>query len=60
MIMIHGDNKGLVMPPRVAPVQIVLVPLFFKNKDNSELKKKAAEIVNDLQSQGFRFVSESV
>ena len=31
MIMIHGDNKGLVLPPRVAPVQIVVIPISHKN-----------------------------
>jgi prolyl-tRNA synthetase len=32
MIMVHGDDKGLVMPPRVAPVQVVVVPIV-KTKD---------------------------
>lgn len=27
MIMVHGDNKGLVLPPRVAPLQVVVVPI---------------------------------
>jgi prolyl-tRNA synthetase len=30
MIMIHGDDKGLVMPPKVAPIQIIIVPIPFK------------------------------
>ena len=32
MVMYHGDNKGLVLPPRVANVQIVIVPIPFKGK----------------------------
>ena len=31
-VMVHGDNKGLVLPPRVAPVQVVLVPIYIKDK----------------------------
>jgi len=34
MIMVHGDNDGLVLPPRVAPVQVIIVPIYTKtNKD---------------------------
>jgi prolyl-tRNA synthetase len=34
MIFTHGDDKGLVLPPRVAPIQVVFVPIWFeKNKD---------------------------
>jgi prolyl-tRNA synthetase len=27
MIMVHGDDKGLVLPPRVAPIQVVIIPI---------------------------------
>lgn len=54
MIMTHGDNKGLIMPPRVAPIQVVMVPIFYKDKPNDELKKKAQEIIEELKSKGFR------
>jgi len=34
MIMVHGDNKGLVLPPRIAPTQVIIVPVYTKtNKD---------------------------
>ena len=33
MIMIHGDDRGLVLPPRMAPIQVVIVPILFSNKD---------------------------
>ena len=32
LVGIHGDNKGLVMPPEVAPVQVVIIPIIFKGK----------------------------
>lgn len=34
MIMVHGDNKGLVLPPKVANIQVVIVPIY--NKDNQD------------------------
>jgi len=36
MIMIHGDNKGLVLPPRIAQIQAVVIPITYKNVDESE------------------------
>jgi prolyl-tRNA synthetase len=39
MIMVHGDNQGLIIPPRLAPIQVVVVPIFQK-RNASKLKKK--------------------
>ena len=33
MVMYHGDDKGLVLPPRVASVQVIIVPIPFKGKE---------------------------
>jgi len=33
LIGIHGDNKGLIMPPAVAPLQVVIIPIIFKGKE---------------------------
>ncbi|MBD3202863.1 proline--tRNA ligase [Candidatus Woesearchaeota archaeon] len=43
MIMMHGDDKGLVIPPRVAPIQVVIVPILFE-KTKKQVLKKAEEI----------------
>ncbi len=37
IIMMHGDDKGLVMPPRIAPVQVVIVPIIFEKTKKSVL-----------------------
>ena len=42
LVMYHGDNKGLVLPPRVAGYQVVIVPVPFKGKEqmiNDEAEK---------------------
>ncbi|MGF3554047.1 MAG: proline--tRNA ligase [Thermoplasmatota archaeon] len=33
IVGIHGDNKGLVLPPEVAPIQVVIIPIFFKGQE---------------------------
>jgi len=43
LVGIHGDNKGLVLPPEVAPVQVVIIPIIFKGKE-----KKVIDACNDL------------
>ncbi len=57
LIGIHGDNKGLVMPPAVAPTQIVVVPIIFKGKEKKvvdfaetvyeKLKKEDLRVIYD-------------
>ena len=39
LIMVHGDDRGLKMPPRVAPVQVVIVPILMKKKKDEVLNK---------------------
>lgn len=51
MILVHSDNKGLVLPPRVAVEKAVIVPLLFKGKESSVLKK-AEEVKKELEDIG--------
>lgn len=53
MVMVHGDNKGLVLPPRIAPKQVVIVPIYF-GKDTAPLNAQAAELEKQLKSLGLR------
>ena len=48
IIAIHGDEKGLILPPIVAPIQVVIVPLIFKGKEEMVMNK-AKEIYNLLK-----------
>jgi len=60
MIMTHGDNKGLILPPRVAPIQVVFVPIFKKDVDSSKLLAKAREVGALLESNDIRvFIDDS-
>ena len=52
VVMAHGDDKGLVLPPRIAPIQIVVVPIVFK--ENKDLViGRAKEIVKKLKSKNY-------
>jgi len=52
-VMMHGDQKGLVMPPKVAPTQIVIIPILKKNADNEAVLLAAEKIKEDLFSSSF-------
>ncbi|MEO9294920.1 MAG: proline--tRNA ligase [Nitrososphaera sp.] len=53
LIMVHGDDKGLIIPPKVAPVQVIIVPIH-KDKDAQEVKEKARKIAAELGAAGIR------
>lgn len=57
IIMTHSDVKGLVLPPKIAPIQVVIIPINFKN--NSELLDLAASIKMRLSYEGIRVKLDS-
>jgi len=52
LIMTHSDDNGLVLPPNLAPHQVVIVPIFKKGVDSSQTIEKAKEIADALKAQG--------
>lgn len=52
-IMVHGDDEGLVMPPYVAPTQIVIIPI---QGQKEQVKKEASKLYNKLKKGGYRVV----
>jgi len=53
VIMLHGDDRGLVLPPRIAPIQVVIVPIYYKTEDADLIKKKAEEVAKELTKRGL-------
>ena len=53
VIMVHGDEQGLVLPPRVAPTQVVLIPVG-PWKKNPAIMEKLDEIYAALKAKGIR------
>ena len=54
MIMVHGDNKGLVLPPKVSPIQVVIVPIYYSEADAKKVIEKANEIEKMLLDKKIR------
>jgi prolyl-tRNA synthetase len=53
LIMAHSDDDGLVLPPKLAPIHVVIVPIFKTDEELEAISGKAAEIKDALQKQGF-------
>ena len=56
LVMVHGDDKGLVLPPKVAPVQVVIVPIPYKGVETKAIMTKAKEILDRLQKRDIAVV----
>jgi prolyl-tRNA synthetase len=54
MVMVHGDDTGLVLPPRVAPLQVVIVPIVSKHCPLSTLSSYCDEILKSLEDRDVR------
>ena len=54
LIMAHSDDQGLILPPKIAPFQVVIVPIY-KGEDSKEpIDAKAHEIITSLKALGIR------
>lgn len=54
LIMAHSDDSGLMMPPRIAPLQVVIVPIYKGEEQKAQLDEKVKELLNDLKASGIR------
>ena len=59
MIMAHGDDKGLVLPPKVAPMQVVIIPIYKNDNDKENVITKVNEIANILELKNIRIHIDS-
>ncbi|MBN2350721.1 MAG: proline--tRNA ligase [Bacteroidales bacterium] len=49
LIMAHSDDNGLVLPPRLAPIQVVIVPIYKNNEQLEKISEKALQIKKELE-----------
>jgi len=54
IIMTHGDDKGLVMPPRLAPIQVVIVPIYRTDDEKRVVMETANRVFAELKAAGIR------
>ena len=50
IIMTHGDDQGLVLPPRLAPIQVVIVPIFRKDEEAEQVMAAVERVKNELSA----------
>ena len=54
LVMAHSDDEGLVLPPRIAPLQVVIVPIYKGDEQKAMIDEKAGAIVQELKAKGIR------
>ncbi|PLB48468.1 prolyl-tRNA synthetase [Aspergillus steynii IBT 23096] len=63
MVMVHGDNQGLVLPPKVAPTQVIIVPVGISAQTSVEARERildaTASVENALEQAGIRAQSDT-
>ena len=52
LVMAHGDDNGLVLPPKLAPIQVVMVPIFKTEEEQSRILEKMNELKKALEAEG--------
>jgi prolyl-tRNA synthetase len=54
LVMAHSDDDGLILPPRIAPLQVVIVPIYKGDEQKEKIGAKANEIITQLKALGIR------
>jgi prolyl-tRNA synthetase len=54
LVMSHGDDAGLMLPPRLAPLQVVIVPIYRTAEERTQVAAKAAALAGELRQAGIR------
>jgi len=54
IIMVHGDDQGLKLPPKIAPVQAVLIPIYKNEEEKSKVMEVADRVFSELKAAGVR------
>jgi prolyl-tRNA synthetase len=53
LIMAHSDDNGLVLPPKLAPIQVVIVPIYRQPEDLQKIDETVSPIIEELKSMGI-------
>lgn len=53
LIMTHSDDNGLVLPPKLAPIQVVIVPIYKNQEQLAQISEAALRLKDELQAQGI-------
>lgn len=53
LVMAHSDDDGLILPPKLAPLSIIIIPIYKKQEEFSAISEKAHEIMKALKDKGY-------
>jgi len=53
IVMVHGDDRGLVLPPEIAPYKAVVIPIFYKEVERDVILNKARKVAEKLNQKGI-------
>ncbi|MBS1746412.1 MAG: proline--tRNA ligase [Bacteroidetes bacterium] len=54
LIMAHSDDDGLILPPKIAPLQVVIVPIYKSDEQKQQIAEKVTDIINNLKQLNVR------
>lgn len=54
LVMAHSDDQGLILPPKIAPLQVVIVPIYKGDEQKVQIGEKVGEIIKELKALGIR------
>jgi prolyl-tRNA synthetase len=54
LVMAHSDDQGLILPPKIAPLQVVIVPIYKGDEQKAVIDSKVSAIMKDLKDAGIR------
>jgi len=54
MIMTHSDDKGLILPPKLAPIQVIIIPIYYSKEDRGKIVQEAKKIQDILTGAEIR------
>jgi prolyl-tRNA synthetase len=56
IVMTHGDDKGLILPPQITHTHVVIIPIFYKKIEKAEVLKRGKKIKEDLEKKGLTVI----
>jgi prolyl-tRNA synthetase len=59
MVMVHGDDRGLVLPPRLAPTQVAIVPIWKSDDERTAVREASETLATELREAGVRVLVDA-
>lgn len=54
IVMVHGDDRGLIIPPKIAPIQVIIIPIYYNEEEYKKVVEKAKEIKEILEKENIK------